>query len=193
MADETPPTDAAPEPIDGPTGDPGAAAGQPRIVCLSQYVKDLSFESPGSPATVMQGGADPKGELKVDLKVHKLGNDTYEVVLHFDVEATKQDQTAFLVELHYAGVFKVTGVAEANIDSALMVESPRNLYPFARRIIADAVRDGGFPQLMLGHINFAQLFQMYGPNAQTKGGINSGADAAATETTPETTPETTGA
>lgn len=189
MADETPPTGAASSIIDGVIGGPGAPTENARMHCITQYVKDLSFESPGSPATVMQGDEEPHGELKVQVKVRKLGGDNYEVILQFQIEATKEDQIAFLVELQYAGVFTVTGIAEAEMEPALMIECPRNLYPFARRIIADAVRDGGFPQLMLGPIDFVQLYKMYGPHSQAlQGGDTAGAgDAAAPKTAPETT------
>ena len=70
-------------------------------------------------------------------------------------------KTAFLVELHYAGVFVVSGFSEENHQKALMIECPRLLFPFARRVIADMVRDGGFPQLMLGTIDFVQLYETY--------------------------------
>ncbi len=193
MAIETPPTGAAPSATDGVIGGPSAPTENAPMHCVTQYVKDLSFESPGSPATVMQGDEEPHGELKVQVKVRKLGGDNYEVILQFQVEATKEDQIAFLVELQYAGVFTVTGIAEAEIEPALMIECPRLIYPFARRIIADTVRDGGFPQLMLGPIDFVQLYQMYGPRNQARGKDAGGAAAAAAETAPETTPETTDA
>ncbi len=190
MADESPPTGAAPgipsSVTDGVIGSPGMSTDNARLNCVTQYVKDLSFESPGSPAPVMQGDEEPHGELKVQVKVRKLGGDNYEVILQFQVEATKEDQVAFLIELQYAGVFKVTGIAEADIEPALMIECPRNLYPFARRIIADTVRDGGFPQLMLGPIDFIQLYKLYGPQNQARGDGNSGADTATAETAPET-------
>lgn len=191
MADETPPPGAAPGAMqsttDGAIGGPGGATGNPRMQCVSQYVKDLSFESPGAPGTVMQGDDEPHGELKVQVKLRKLGGDNYEVVLQIEIEATKQDKIAFLVELQYAGVYVVSGLAEAEIEPALMIECPRNLYPFARRIIADAVRDGGFPQLMLRPIDFVQLYQMYGPKGQAGSDGNGGGDAVAAETAREAT------
>ncbi len=188
MADETPQTGAAPSVTDGVFGGPGGPTENARMQCVSQYVKDLSFESPGSPATVMQGEEEPHGELKVQVKVRKMGGDNYEVVLQFQIEATKEDQIAFLIELQYAGVFTVTGLAEADIEPALMIECPRIIYPFARRIIADTVRDGGFPQLMLGPIDFVQLYQMYGPQSRAREQENRGGDtAAAAETAHKTT------
>jgi preprotein translocase subunit SecB len=144
-----------------PAGGPAA-----RIENVTQYIKDMSFESPRSPASILQGTEEPHGELKVQVKVRKMGGDNYEVILQFQVESTKEDEVAFLIELHYAGVFTVTGFPEGELEPALMIECPRILYPFARRVIADVVRDGGFPQLMLGPIDFVQLYKMYGPQNQ---------------------------
>jgi preprotein translocase subunit SecB len=144
-----------------PAGGPAA-----RIENVTQYIKDMSFESPRSPASILQGTEEPHGELKVQVKVRKMGGDNYEVILQFQVESTKEGEVAFLIELHYAGVFTVTGFPESELEPALMIECPRILYPFARRVIADVVRDGGFPQLMLGPIDFVQLYKMYGPQNQ---------------------------
>lgn len=153
MADDTPetsPDSAAAEAVQGP-----------RISNIAQYVKDMSFESPNSPASILEGKDTPNGELSVQVKARKLGGDQYEIVLQFQIEGSKNDQTAFLVELQYAGVFVVSGFSEEDHQKALMIECPRLLFPFARRVIADAVRDGGFPQLMLGAIDFVQLYKNY--------------------------------
>ena len=162
MADESP-----------QTGAPASAAGDAdtveqiaRINGVTQYVKDLSFESPRAPASVLQGAEEPHGELKVQVAVRALGRDNYEIMLQFQIEGTKDGEVAFLIELHYAGVFVVSGFAEDELQPALMVECPRLLFPFARRVIADTVRDGGFPQLMLGPIDFVKLYEMHGPAAQ---------------------------
>ena len=146
-----------------------APAGRPaaRIENVTQYIKDMSFESPRSPASILQGTEEPHGELKVQVKVRKMGGDNYEVILQFQVESTKEGEVAFLIELHYAGVFTVTGFPEAELEPALMIECPRILYPFARRVISDVVRDGGFSQLMLGPIDFVHLYKMFGPQNQT--------------------------
>lgn len=148
MADDTPET--TPEPVQGP-----------QISNIAQYVKDMSFESPNSPASVLEGKETPNGELSVQVKARKLGGDQYEIVLQFQIEGSKGGETAFLVELQYAGVFAVSGFTEDDHQKALMIECPRLLFPFARRVIADTVRDGGFPQLMLGAIDFVQLYKNY--------------------------------
>ena len=155
MADDTPET--TPEPVQGP-----------QISNIAQYVKDMSFESPNSPASVLEGKETPNGELSVQVKARKLGGDQYEIVLQFQIEGSKGGETAFLVELQYAGVFAVSGFTEDDHQKALMIECPRLLFPFARRVIADTVRDGGFPQLMLGAIDFVQLYKNYLDKAQAE-------------------------
>lgn len=153
MAEDTPktsPNGAAADPVQGP-----------RISNTLQYVKDLSFESPNSPASILGGKETPNGELSVQVKSRQLGVDQYEVVLQFQIEGKKGDETAFLLELQYAGVFDVSGFSDDDHQKALLIECPRLLFPFARRIVAETVRDGGFPQLMLGTIDFVQLYQTY--------------------------------
>ncbi len=144
-----------------PNGAAGDPARGPRISNTVQYVKDLSFESPNSPASILGSKETPDGELSVQVKSRQLGGDQYEVVLQFQIEGSKSDETAFLVELQYAGIFDVSGFSDDDHQKALMIECPRLLFPFARRVIADTVRDGGFPQLMLGTIDFVQLYQNY--------------------------------
>ena len=156
MAEDTPET--SPE---SSTEKSENAVQGPLISNISQYVKDLSFESPNAPASILETKEMPTGELSVQVKSRKLDNDRYEVVLQFQSEGAKGGETAFLVELQYAGLFIVSGFRVEDHQKALMLECPRLLFPFARRIIADTVRDGGFPQLMLGSIDFVQLYKTY--------------------------------
>ena len=153
MAEDTPKT--------SPNGAAADYVQGPRISNTLQYVKDLSFESPNSPASILGGKETPNGELSVQVKSRQLGVDQYEVVLQFQIEGKKGDETAFLLELQYAGVFDVSGFSDDDHQKALLIECPRLLFPFARRIVAETVRDGGFPQLMLGTIDFVQLYQTY--------------------------------
>ena len=140
----------------------------PQISNIAQYVKDVSFESPNSPASVLEAKETPTGELMVQIKAHKLGGDQYEIIMEFQIEGSRDGETAFLVELHYAGVFVVSGFSEEAHQKALMIECPRLLFPFARRVIADMVRDGGFPQLLLGTINFVQVYKNYLQKAEAE-------------------------
>lgn len=156
MADETP--EIPPENAQETT--PKTVKG-PQISNLTQYVKDLSFESPNSPAILLDLKEAPNGELSVQVKSRKLSGDQYEVVLQFQIDGSRGGETAFLVELQYAGLFTVSGFSDEDHQKALMIECPRLLFPYARRIISDTVRDGGFPQLMLGAIDFVQLYKTF--------------------------------
>jgi preprotein translocase subunit SecB len=125
---------------------------------ISQYVKDLSFENPNAPA-VYQWQTQPNIDVQFNIGSAQLGDDVYEVVLKIDVKAEGEDkQVAFQVELVYAGLFGIRNVPAEQIPPFLLAEAPRILFPFARRVLSDAVRDGGFPPLMLEPIDFAQLY-----------------------------------
>jgi preprotein translocase subunit SecB len=129
----------------------------PQAGVLSQYVKDLSFENPNAPA-VYQWQGQPQIDVQFNIGSTQLADDAYEVVLKIDVKATAADKTAFQVELAYAGLFALRNIPEDQLQPFLLAEAPRILFPFARRVLADAVRDGGFPPLMLEPIDFGQLY-----------------------------------
>ncbi len=149
-----------PEPAAAPAEANGfdeATATAPQVGILTQYTKDLSFENPGAPASLQMEGA-PRIEINVNVNARRAGEDVYEVELKIDARAHNQDQVAFVVELLYAGLFALRNVPEEALEPFLIVEAPRILFPFARRVIADATRDGGFPPLMLEPIDFGSLY-----------------------------------
>ncbi len=152
-----------PSPRETPEADAAVAkdADGRQISIIAQYVKDLSFENPRAPASVLEQGAEPHGDLSVQVKSRKLGGDEYEVVLEFQIEAKKEGEIAFLIELQYAGVFRLAGFSDKELAAVQMIECPRLIYPFARRIIADTVRDGGFPQMMLPPMDFVTLYRIH--------------------------------
>ncbi len=129
----------------------------PQAGVLSQYVKDLSFENPHAPA-VYQWQGQPQIDVQFNIASGQVGDDVYEVVIKIDVKAVAADKTAFQVELSYAGLFALRNIPEEQLQPFLLAEAPRILFPFARRVLADAVRDGGFPPLMLEPIDFGQLY-----------------------------------
>lgn len=135
-----------------------AAAEQP-IIINAQYTKDLSFEAPGAPMIFakMQDQA-PEMSVNVNVLANPLQDNMFETVLEIQAECKIKDEVAFILELEYAGVFTVN-VPEEHIQPVLLVECPRLLFPFARNILADVSRDGGFPPLMLGPLDFAAMFQ----------------------------------
>ncbi|WP_207455742.1 protein-export chaperone SecB [Azospirillum sp. SYSU D00513] len=139
---------------------------------LAQYVKDLSFENPNAPQSLMPNQAQPQVNIGVDVQVRPVGEDVYEVVLQLRAEAKQGESVAFLAELAYAGLFQLPGLPQEHHRPVLMIEAPRMLFPFARAIISDATRDGGFPPLMINPIDFADLFrrQMAAQAQQNQGG-----------------------
>ncbi len=130
----------------------------PRIQVVAQYVKDLSFENPGAPNP--PPGGRQQIDLGVDLQARRLDNQIYEVELKLRVSAKGTDEKPlFLLELAYGGLFQLSNIPEEVMQQVLMIEGPHLLFPFARRIIADAVRDGGMPPLMLEPMDFAAIYR----------------------------------
>ncbi|KAB7647809.1 protein-export chaperone SecB [Polymorphobacter fuscus] len=138
----------------------------PQVTILVQYAKDLSFENPNAP-TSLQATGQPQIEVNVAVNAKRAGEGVFESELKITAKATNDGDTAFVVELLYAGLFGLTNVPEEALEPFLVIEAPRILFPFARRIIADATRDGGFPPLMLDPIDFASLYM-----AQQQAGTN---------------------
>ena len=151
MADEAAPETTTYEPMSN--GEDTA----PQAGMISQYVKDLSFENPHAPA-VYQWQGQPQIDIQVNIASGQVGEDAYEVVLKVEVRAVAADKIAFQVELSYAGFFALRNIPEDQLQPFLLAEAPRILFPFARRVLADAVRDGGFPPLLLEPIDFGQLY-----------------------------------
>ncbi|HEY1720075.1 MAG TPA: protein-export chaperone SecB [Magnetospirillaceae bacterium] len=137
-----------------------AAAGPAQTFQVNaQYIKDLSFEAPGTPqifAALAQG--QPEVTVSVNLDSESLGGPIHEVTLRLQIESKLQDKTAFILDLTYCGIFTVQ-MPEEHVQPLLLIECPRLLFPFARNIIADTVRDGGFPAIMLQPIDFVSLFR----------------------------------
>ncbi|OYU16281.1 MAG: protein-export chaperone SecB [Alphaproteobacteria bacterium PA4] len=129
----------------------------PQVSILTQYVKDLSFENPNAPAS-LQSTEQPRIDVNVAVNAKRGSDNVFEVELKISAKAVTGDTTAFVVELLYAGLFGLANVPEEALEPFLIIEAPRIIFPFARRIIADAVRDGGFPPLMLDPIDFASLY-----------------------------------
>ena len=145
---------------EGNTAEPQQPNGNdtgPRVGVISQYVKDLSFENPNAPA-VYQWQTQPKIEVDFNIGSSKLNDEIFEVVLRIEVRASADGQTAFAVDLMYAGLIGIRNVLEGDIQAFLLAEAPRILFPFARHIIAQTVQEGGFPPLMLDPIDFHALY-----------------------------------
>jgi preprotein translocase subunit SecB len=134
--------------------EPGAA---PRFSVLAQYIKDFSFENPNAPrALAPQQG--PNIGLQVNVNARQIGPNDYEVSLMLEGGAGEGAAALFKFELNYAGVFRVENIPAEQIQPLVMIEGPRLLFPFARQIIADAVRGGGYPALYVDPIDFQGLY-----------------------------------
>jgi len=153
----------------------------PPVSIGAQYIKDLSFEAPSTPAvfSMMQNNA-PDIQINVDVRANHLQDDTYEVVLFANAQCKVGDTTAFILELSYGGLFGINA-AKDHLRPLLLIECPRLLFPFVRNIIADVSRDGGFPPLMLSPLDFVEMYR----KGMGEGVIAEGADEAADETRDE--------
>jgi preprotein translocase subunit SecB len=149
----------------------GQAPQQPLVVNI-QYVKDLSFEVPGAPQIFAQLKAQPQVNINLDVQARRVqdGQNVFEVAIVIRAEAHEPaaqgngqaapiPPTVFVAELTYAGVFTINGLPENAIEPVLLVECPRILFPFARNILSDVTRDGGFPPVLLQPIDFVALWQ----------------------------------
>lgn len=166
MADDVQPADQQFAPNGADTG--------PAIGLISQYVKDLSFENPNAPASY-QWTSQPQIDVQFNIGSQPVGDGLFESALKIDISASHSEGQSFLVDLTYAGLFGVRNVPEDQVQAFLLAEAPRIMFPFARRVIADAVRDGGFPPLLLEPIDFHGLFmQQQQQNAAAQAGADAG-------------------
>jgi preprotein translocase subunit SecB len=131
------------------------------ITIHAQYIKDFSFENPSPIASFSnESNAQPNISVGIQAKADNLGGRNFEVVLEIRIDATREKAPLFVTELSYAGIVTLgDNVSESEAGPLLMIESPRLLFPFARNILADVTRDGGFPPLMLAPVDFAALYE----------------------------------
>lgn len=145
----------------------------PTLNVLAQYVKDLSFENPGAPKSLGPRETAPAININVNVNANPLGDTEFDVLLTLNAEAKNGETVVFNVELVYGGVFRVANFPQEHMLPLLFIECPRILFPFARQIVADATRNGGFPPLLIDPIDFAQMFQQRMAEEQTKAKVTS--------------------
>jgi preprotein translocase subunit SecB len=142
---------------------PGVAPAPPLLLNV-QYTRDLSFEVPGAPEIFISMKEQPRVDLTLDVQARPVqggssaGSNVYEVCLQIRADAKTGETSCFIAELAYCGVFTVN-VPQEHLEPVLLVECPRLLFPFARNILAEVTRDGGFPPVMLAPIDFVALWQ----------------------------------
>jgi preprotein translocase subunit SecB len=144
----------------GPPGE-GAQANQapPQLNVLAQYIKDLSFENPNAPRSIQPQQQQPKINVQINVNAKPLAENDFEVELKIEGRAELPNNFLFSFDLLYAGVFRIQNVPQDSVGAIVMIECPRLLFPFARAIIADAVRNGGFPPLMIDPVDFVSLYR----------------------------------
>jgi preprotein translocase subunit SecB len=131
----------------------------PYISVNTQYIKDLSFENPMAPSVFVPNEVKPSIALTLDIKINKLQEDNvFEVELHINVEAKREENVMFRLELNYGGVFSLINFSEEQIKMILSVHCPALLFPYARKIVADTTQDGGFQALVMDPIDFGDLY-----------------------------------
>src|SRR4029077_13051593 len=144
----------------GADGGPAASpADTQQLILNAQYIKDMYFENPRAPQSLIQPTNQPDVEINIDVKAQHLRPDVFEVVLTINATARAQGETVFLVALAYGSVVRIKNAAAELLPMLILVETPRIVFPFARAIIANATRDGGFPPLMINPIDFAELLR----------------------------------
>jgi len=139
-------------------GNPPDAA-PPQLNVLAQYTKDLSFENPNAPSSLGPQSQPPQINIQINVGANAVAETDYEVMLTVEGKAENAGRLIFSFELVYGGVFRLLNIPPENLSPMLLIECPRLLFPFAREIIATAVRDGGFPPLLLDPVDFVSLYR----------------------------------
>lgn len=135
------------------------AAPMSPIQIKGQYIKDVSFENPRAPQSLLSLREPPGIDISVDLNAQRLQETVFELSIHIAARAVHEKNTVFLCDLVYAGIFEVTSKDDSAFEKLVLVECAYMLFPYARRVIADLTRDGGFPPLQLEPIDFASLYE----------------------------------
>jgi preprotein translocase subunit SecB len=143
----------------------------PVLNSLIQYTKDFSFENPRAPQSLGPQEKGPQISLQVNVAATPLSETDFESVLTLEGKAEIGGDTLFAFELTYAGVFRLQNVPQEHVHAVVMVECPRLLFPFARQIVADAVRNGGFPPLYIDPVDFNLLYRQRVESAQAEQGV----------------------
>jgi preprotein translocase subunit SecB len=150
----------------GNGGDQAPQGAGPQLSVLAQYTKDFSFENPNAPRSLQPSQQQPSINLQINVNANTLAGNDVEVELKIDGKAEVGDTVLFAFDLVYAGVFRIQNVPQNELHPVIMIECPRLLFPFARELVASAVRNGGFPPLMIDPIDFVGLYRQKIAEAQ---------------------------
>lgn len=139
-----------------PAANPAEAPG---LNIVGQYIRDLSFENPGAPGSIMSGSGNPQFNVGINVQVKKQSDDIYAVELTTNAKAEREETLLFNIELVYGGLFRVRNVPENQLPPLLMIECPRLIFPFARQVMSNVTQAGGFPPLLMEPVDFVSIYQ----------------------------------
>ena len=155
-------------------GEPTDQPAPPQLNVLAQYVKDFSFENPNAPASLsVFQQAQPEIGIQINVLVNTLSATDFEVILKTEGKAERDGKVLFSFDLAFGGVFRIQNVPQESLHPVVMIECPRLLFPFAREIVAAAVRNGGFPPLLLDPVDFVALYRQNLAQQSAQGNIAS--------------------
>jgi len=140
-------------------GGPEPQMAMPQIGVLAQYVKDLSFENPNAPRSMAPSSQQPAINIQINVDAAPMSDTDVEVTLRLEGKAESQGMLLFGFELVFSGVFRIQNVPADSMQAVILIECPRLLFPFAREIVANVTRNGGFPPLLLEPIDFVSLYR----------------------------------
>jgi preprotein translocase subunit SecB len=155
----------------GPQPGPQAQQTAPQLNVLGQYIKDFSFENPNAPRSLAPSQTQPAINIQINVNANPLSETDFEVSLVLEGKAEQTGTMLFAFDLTFAGVFRIQNVPKEHVPPLVMIECPRLLFPFAREIVATAVRNGGFPPLLLDPVDFVALYQQRMAQQQQPPGI----------------------
>jgi preprotein translocase subunit SecB len=144
----------------------------PQLNALAQYAKDFSFENPNAPRSLTPQQQGPQISIQVNVNAKQMAEADFEVDLSLEGDAKIGAEVLFKFELTYSGVFRVRNIPQEQLHPVIMIECPRLLFPFARQIVADAVRNGGFPPLYIDPIDFVALYRQKAGEMQAQAQAN---------------------
>jgi preprotein translocase subunit SecB len=137
----------------------GTSQAPRQIIVHAQYIKDLSFENPNAPEILIEPSSQPDVEVGVNVAARSIDGEQYEVTLMLSAKAKTEEKALFLVELSYCAIVSAPGVDSETLNPLIMIEAPRLMFPFARAIVSDMTRDGGFMPLSIQPIDFVAVYQ----------------------------------
>src|SRR5215469_5132232 len=132
---------------------------QPQLTVVSQYIKDFSFENPNAPHSLTSRQEHPQIGIQINVGANPLSDSDIEVSIKLEGKAEAAGALLFRFDLDFAGVFRIRNVPQESLNPVVLIECPRLLFPFAREIVANAVRNGGFPPLLLDPVDFVGLYR----------------------------------